>query len=87
MSRRVVESVWNWRAAEDPLRHRIAELIRSAGLPWQIPKDIALHDLVAAMEVDKKSLAGKIKFVLCSGIGATRFKWLAPQEILERLSH
>jgi hypothetical protein len=25
MSRRVVESVWNWRAAEDPLLHRVAE--------------------------------------------------------------
>jgi len=64
---------------------RIKKLIRSAGLPWQMPDDIGVERLLASMEVDKKSLAGKIKFVLCDGIGATKFEWLAPPEILEKL--
>lgn len=65
---------------------RITELIRRAGLPWQIPEDIPLDDLVAGMEVDKKSRAGKIKFILCRGIGATKFQWLTPLEIVEKLA-
>lgn len=65
--------------------YRIKDLVRSAHLPWQIPPDISLQDLISDMEVDKKSLAGKIKFVLCNGIGATRFQRLTPEEILQKL--
>jgi len=32
--------------------------------------------------VDKKSVNGKIKFVMCAGIGKTCFHALAPGEIL-----
>ena len=65
---------------------RLERLVRAAGLPWQIPRDIGVEQLLGGLEVDKKSLAGKIKFVLCSGIGATQFQWLTPQEILHRLA-
>ena len=37
------------------------------------------------MEVDKKAAGGKIKFVMCEGIGKTRFHWLAPSEIINGL--
>jgi hypothetical protein len=37
------------------------------------------------MEVDKKAAGGKIKFVMCAGIGKTRFHWLSPGEILAAL--
>jgi len=37
------------------------------------------------MEVDKKVAGGKIKFIICEGIGKTRFHWLAPNEILGAL--
>ena len=65
---------------------RIEALVRRAGLPWQIPDDIALEDLVAGMALDKKSHAGKIKFVLCEGIGSTRFQWFSAAEIVRELT-
>lgn len=65
---------------------RIETLVRRAGLPWRIPDDIALDDLIAGMALDKKSHAGKIKFVLCEGIGGTRFQWFSPDEIVRELA-
>jgi 3-dehydroquinate synthetase len=38
--------------------------------------------LIRGIEVDKKAAEGKIKFVMCEGIGKTRFHWLAPDDIL-----
>lgn len=64
---------------------RIEALVRRAGLPWRIPDDIALGDLVAGMALDKKSHAGKVRFVLCEGIGRTRFQWFSPAEIVREL--
>lgn len=65
---------------------RIEALVRRADLPWRIPDDIALEDLIAGMALDKKSHAGKIKFVLCEGIGGTRFQWFSPEEIVRELA-
>lgn len=65
---------------------RIRRLIAAAQLPTQVPSDIAPGDLVKGMEVDKKSAAGKIKFVLCAGIGKSRFHWLSAAEIVSRLA-
>lgn len=64
---------------------RIVQLIEQAGLPSAIPANVSMTGLIQAMEVDKKAAAGKIKFVMCDGIGKTRFHWLAPQEILRAL--
>ncbi|MGH8542421.1 MAG: 3-dehydroquinate synthase family protein, partial [Gammaproteobacteria bacterium] len=61
---------------------RIEKLIKKIGLPSAIPADAALQQLIEAMEVDKKAAGRKIKFVMCEGIGKTRFHWLAPEEIL-----
>ena len=65
---------------------RIEALVRRADLPWRIPDDIALEDLIAGMALDKKSHAGKIKFVLCEGIGGTHFQWFSPEEIVRELA-
>ena len=46
--------------------------------PWRCFTD----GLIQAMEVDKKAAGGKIKFVMCEGIGKTRFHWLAPKRNL-----
>lgn len=64
---------------------RIEQLIERAGLPSKIPGNVSLLGLIQAMEVDKKAAGGKIKFVMCEGIGKTRFHWLAPSEILNGL--
>jgi 3-dehydroquinate synthase len=65
---------------------RIHKLIRRLGLPTEIPPEIRSGELAKKMEVDKKSLGGRIKFVLCAGIGRTCFGWLHPEEIVARLS-
>ena len=36
------------------------------------------------MEVDKKAAGGEIKFVMCEGIGKTRFHWLGAERNLAR---
>ena len=64
---------------------RIRDLIKKAGLPLEIPSDVTANGLIQGMEVDKKSADGKIKFVVCAGIGKTRFHSLTPGEILSAL--
>jgi 3-dehydroquinate synthase len=64
---------------------RIRRLLKKAGLPLEIPREISMRNLIQGMEVDKKSAGGKIKFVMCTGIGKTRFHWLSPSEILGAL--
>lgn len=64
---------------------RIVALIGQAGLPTELPADLALADLIQGMEVDKKAAGGKIKFVISEGLGKTRFHWLTPGEILNAL--
>jgi 3-dehydroquinate synthase len=64
---------------------RIRRLISRAGLPAEIPAHLDPQELVKRMEVDKKSSEGKIKFILCEGIGKTRFHWLSPAEIVAQL--
>jgi 3-dehydroquinate synthase len=64
---------------------RILELLAKAGLPATIPADIDRDKLVRKMEVDKKATGGKVRFVLCAGIGRTRFHWLEPRAIAAKL--
>ena len=64
---------------------RIRKLIKKAGLPLEIPREVSMQSLIQAMEVDKKSVGGKVKFVICTGIGKTRFHALSPGEILTAL--
>jgi 3-dehydroquinate synthase len=64
---------------------RIRKLIRKAGLPSEIPPEVSRQDLIQSMEVDKKSAGGKIRFVMCAGIGKTCFHSLTPGEILGAL--
>ncbi len=65
---------------------RIRRLVSRAGLPTEIPDHVEPQELVKRMEVDKKSAGGKIKFVLCAGIGKTQFHWLSPAEIVAKLA-
>ena len=60
---------------------RINNLIRTAGLPTQIPDEVSTRSLIQSMELDKKSAGGKIKFVMCTGIGQTCFYWLTAEEV------
>jgi 3-dehydroquinate synthase len=64
---------------------RIHDLIQKVGLPLEIPAEIPVEGLIRGMAVDKKSGGGKIKFVVCAGIGKTRFQSLTTAEILNAL--
>jgi 3-dehydroquinate synthase len=76
----VQEGFCDQRSAE-----RIRKLIKRTGLPLEIPREVSMQNLIQGMEVDKKAAGGKIKFVMCAGIGKTRFHWLSPGEILGAL--
>lgn len=65
---------------------RITALVQRAGLPVDIPPAVSPQSLIQAMEIDKKVAGGKIKFIMCEGVGKTRFHWLAPDEILRGLA-
>jgi len=70
---------------DDQTLERICQLIAQTGLPLELPSGLNMRNLIEGMEVDKKSAGGKIKFVICAGIGKTRFHSLAPQEIAKAL--
>jgi 3-dehydroquinate synthase len=65
---------------------RIHRLVAKAGLPTEIPERIEPQELIERMEIDKKAAGGKIRFILCEGIGKTRFQSLAPAEIAAELA-
>jgi 3-dehydroquinate synthase len=73
-------------ACDERSFNRILGLIRKAGLPTEIPTSVDLRELVRGMEVDKKSVGGKIRFVLCRGIGATAFQSFSAEEIAAKLA-
>ena len=64
---------------------RIIKLIKKAGLSTEIPEEVSTQSLIQGMEVDKKSAAGKIKFVICTGIGKTCFQSLTAEQIAAAL--
>jgi len=64
---------------------RIGKLLAAAGLPTRIrltPKH--RQSLLAAMKLDKKVSAGKVKFVLAEKIGVVRWGQPVPERALQR---
>jgi 3-dehydroquinate synthase len=53
---------------------RIKALIDSYGLPSEMPADINLGDLLPAMKLDKKAVAGVLKCILPEKIGKVRIQ-------------
>ncbi|HAM52819.1 MAG TPA: 3-dehydroquinate synthase [Nitrospiraceae bacterium] len=49
---------------------RIHSLINAYGLPTKIPSDIDRDQVLSAMQLDKKTIAGELKFVLPEKIGS-----------------
>jgi 3-dehydroquinate synthase len=65
--------------------NRVTALVKRARLPTEIPPQISMQSLIQAMEIDKKVAGGRVRFVMCEGIGKTRFHWIAPDEIVQAL--
>lgn len=61
---------------------RIRRLIKRVGLPVEVPSRVKGEHLALIMETDKKTAAGKVKFVCIEEIGKTRFEYLSAKEIV-----
>jgi 3-dehydroquinate synthase len=53
---------------------RIKALIESYGLPAEVPEGAGVEDLLLSMQLDKKAVAGSLKFILPEKIGAARIE-------------
>jgi len=51
---------------------RIKSLIESYGLPSKMPEDIDKQHVLSSMELDKKAVAGELRFILPEKIGKVR---------------
>lgn len=51
---------------------RIKALIESYGMPSEIPADIDINNMLTSMQLDKKAVAGELKFILPERIGSVR---------------
>lgn len=66
--------------------HRIKSLIESYGLPSKIPEDIDKQHILSSMELDKKAIAGELKFILPEDIGKVKiYKGISDKIIKELL--
>lgn len=64
---------------------RVEALIASYELPFQLPGDIDLHSFFSSMQLDKKAVAGDIKFILPEKIGAVKIQGGIPPEEIRKL--
>ncbi|MDX9715062.1 MAG: 3-dehydroquinate synthase [Dissulfurispiraceae bacterium] len=65
----------------DQLR-RIEDLIKSYNLPVSLPEGISLKNLVKHMQLDKKTVGGRVKFILPESIGSVRIETGVSEEII-----
>ncbi|MGB9715594.1 MAG: 3-dehydroquinate synthase [Thermodesulfovibrionales bacterium] len=65
--------------------HRIKSLIESYGLPSKIPDDINRHRILLSMELDKKAVAGELKFILPERIGKVKIHKGIPEKVIKEL--
>ena len=67
--------------------NRIRSVINAYGLPAQLPEDLDSDKLVSLMKLDKKTVAGKMKFILPEKIGKVRIsKDVKKEEIAQVIS-
>lgn len=59
---------------------RIRSLIRDYDLPAEMPENVRLGDIVASMQLDKKAVAGELKFILPEKIGTVRIAGVGDRE-------
>ena len=63
------------------VEQRVRKLLKKAGLPVDIPKDLKGEYLLFGLATDKKMAGGKVKFVCVDDLGKTRFEMLETKEI------
>src|SRR5262249_13734758 len=55
------------------------------GLLVELPPDVPVTALAAAIGADKKSAAGQVRFIAVEDVGRTRFVMLTARDIVDRL--
>ncbi|MEW6571116.1 MAG: 3-dehydroquinate synthase [Nitrospirota bacterium] len=66
---------------------RIKRIIHSFGLPSEMPGDINKESILASMQIDKKAIAGELRFILPEKIGSARiYRGISEKMIREVLS-
>jgi len=63
----------------------IRTLIDSYGLPFKVPADIDVNYMLSSMQLDKKAVAGELKFILPEKIGKVRIQKVIAGKILKEL--
>jgi 3-dehydroquinate synthase len=63
---------------------RIKQIIKTYGLPVEIPRSIEMKHLLEAMKRDKKAVSGDVKYILPEQIGRVRIQGGFPEEAVER---
>ncbi|NOT54909.1 MAG: 3-dehydroquinate synthase [Deltaproteobacteria bacterium] len=63
------------------VEQRVRKLLKKAGLPVDIPKDLKGDYLLFGLATDKKMAGGKVKFVCVEDFGKTCFEMLETKEI------
>ncbi|MDI6889411.1 MAG: 3-dehydroquinate synthase [Thermodesulfovibrionales bacterium] len=64
---------------------RIKSLVESYGLPSEMPADIDIRHILSSMELDKKAVAGELKFILPEKIGSVRIYRGVDNKMIKKL--
>lgn len=64
---------------------RIKSLISSYGLPSEVPEDIDREHILSLMELDKKAIAGQLRFILPERIGKVRTQKGVEEKIIKEV--
>ncbi|MEA5507836.1 3-dehydroquinate synthase [Halotia wernerae UHCC 0503] len=60
-------------------------LIQKAGLPIRLPDEIDIEGIIAALQLDKKVKAGKVRFILPTQIGVVKITDDVPSETIRQV--
>ena len=64
---------------------KVRELVAMYDLPSEIPSELTPQDLVDAMEIDKKTESGRLKFILPESIGSVRIEDDVDRELIKEV--
>ena len=64
---------------------RIKSLVESYGLPSEMPEDIDIKHILSSMELDKKVVAGELRFILPERIGKVKIHKGVSERVIREL--
>ena len=64
---------------------RIKKLVDAFGLPTVLPTSVNMDRMLSSMQLDKKAVAGTLRFILPERIGSVRIEKGIAQKIIKKL--